>query len=243
MATFTPGAMVEDIRGTLNNVVYTVAKGGVHVVKNRPISPNNFNTVDQAAARARLQEAGKDWRALIDAEKATWEEVALRCAGLAMGPGGGVTSIVPPIGFKGSGFNAYVAFRTRALLAGVTLVDFNTAWRLGVATEQQPTPPIITSLTCVAGTATADYTDPVTKDAACKIAYWFRTRDKIVHPQIKAYDVLGVLSYPFTQIKCAQGKSVPLTELTGAILIAQFQTVNPSGWASPGSNTLEVAIA
>jgi hypothetical protein len=243
MARIKLGAMIADIRGKLQNAVYSLAKGGVHYVKNIPASVLNPNSIDQGAARARLMEAAADWSSLTPGEQAAWAAVAVRCGALSKENPSGIEHLVPAIGFDGSGFNAYVAFRTRSRLSGVSLADFNTAWRLGVATETQPTAPTITAVAFLAGTVTVDYTDPIASDVAAKIAMWAGSREKVYHPQIKGYDALGVLSWPFSTLKAAKGIVIPFTETTGGILMCQLQTINPSGWASPGSNTMEAVIA
>jgi hypothetical protein len=235
--------MIADIRGKLQNGVYSVAKGGVHYVKNIPASVYNPCSADQGLARSYLQEATKDWAGLTSNEKTMWENVAARCAGLAKTNGGGQLALVPAIGFDGSGFNAYCAFRTRARLASHSLVNFNTAWRLGVDTEDQPTDQTLTDLSCAAGTLTLTVTAPVTSDVAALTPYWIRSMDGTYHKQVFFLNDIATLIQNTTSAKSKHGTSLLFSIAVGAVVAVQTQVVNPSGWASPGSNTRIVTLA
>lgn len=237
MAVIKLGALVSDIRGTLQNGVYSLAKGGVHYVKNIPASVTNPNSVDQAFVRNLLQTTAKVWyNALTPAQRAGWEEMAQILAGLSSDGNGGVLNLVPPIGMKGSGFNAFVGFQTRAQAAGLgPVLDAP----LG---ETQPLPPTNMAVGYVpaTGTLTVTWTAPAIADVDAKVALWLTTHQKLYHKQIINYAALIDAQNVSLYAKGANGNQITFLAAAPFDLICQVQTINPSGWASPGGETEEL---
>lgn len=242
MARIKLGAIISDIRGTLQNGVYSLAKGGVHYVKNIPASVNNPHSEDQALVRSTIQVASKRWYDTLTADQRNgWNELAQVLSGLAKEGNGGVLSLVPPIGMDGSGLNAYVGFFTRSAAAGL-IGSFSDDAPIG---ETQPTPPAYPSASYdgLTGYLTVNWTDPATADAGAKIAVWVASHQKIYHKQIVAYNDLLLLTDDIAAARGAKGKWIPFQKTKPFEMIIQLQTVNPSGWASPGCDSVEVVCA
>lgn len=237
MAVIKLGALISDIRGKLQNGVYSLAKGGVHYVKNIPASVTNPNSTDQALVRNLLQLASKKWyNTLTPAQRVGWEELAQNLAGLASEGNGGVLNLVPPIGMKGSGLNAYVAFHTRAWAAGLFGAWVDDA-PLG---EVQPTAPMSPSLGYAAGNLSVGWIDPIISDASAKIAIWVYSHQRLYHRQIVGYYDLASSPAVITTARAALGGWIPFVDSEEFEMVVQLQTINPSGWASTGSQTVEV---
>lgn len=235
------GALISDIRGKLQNGVYSLAKGGVHYVKNIPASVTNPNSADQQVIRHILQSASKCWYiVLTPLQRTGWDELAQTLGGLAYEGNGGILNLVPPIGMKGSGFNAFVAFWARAYAAGVAEIALTPDAPLA---EQQPTPPSGLIVGYAGGTLSVTWTDPVISDVSAVIAVWIRSHQKTYHRQIVSYAALASSPLLITQARGALGGYIPFADVLGDEIIVQLQTVNPSGWASPGGETQEIVLA
>lgn len=232
------GAMFADMRGSLQNAVYSVAKGGVHTVRSIPVSVTNPNSADQSLVRNRFQDSSQRWyNALTAVQRAGWEELAQVLATLSSEGGGGVLNLVAPIGMKGSGINAYVGFRTRAYAAGLGGSFMDDA-PLG---EVQPTVPIIGSVTYAAGFINVPWGAPVTADAGAKVALYIKSHQgSLYHRQIVSYELLASLANNTEQGRAALGNYILYTNAVPFEMICQLQTVNPSGWASPGGAAVEI---
>lgn len=242
MAKIKLGALVSDIRGTLQNGVYSLAKGGVHYVKNIPACVTNPNSEDQNLARRALLFFAKAWyNTLTDAQRTGWEELAQYLSGLTSEGNGGVLNLVPPVGMKGSGINAFCAFGVRSTMAGLQ-GSFSMDAPIG---EVQPGPVIDLSGSYdgLTGYLTLNWTDPLIADAAAKLAVWVYSHKRIYHKQIVAYNDLLLLTDDIAAARGAHGAWIPFQSTKPFELVVQMQTINPSGWASPGSQTIEVAIA
>lgn len=235
MAVIKLGALISDIRGKLQNGVYSLAKGGVHYVKNIPASVTNPNSEDQAAVRFLFQKLAKIWYdALTPAQRVGWEEMAQILDGLVSDDNGGILNLVPAIGMKGSGFNAFVGFQTRAQAAGVgPVLDAP----LG---ETQPLPPTMLDLTYAPSTATVTWTPPIIADPGAMLAVWFKSHQRLYHKQIVGYVAPAAGTFAFGTARAVLGNWLLFTASTPFESIVQLQTINPSGWASPGSETKEV---
>jgi hypothetical protein len=236
------GAMISDIRGTLQNGVYSLAKGGIHYVKSIPASVTNPNSEDQNTARRALMTAAKGWYlSLTAAQRAGWEELAQMLSGMTSEGNGGVKNLVPPVGMKGSGINAFCAFGARSTLAGL-YGSFSNDAPLG---ETPPTPPLNVAATYdnVSGYLTPTWTDPLISDASAVIAIWLVTHQKLFHKQITHYIGLAVGTHDIAAARGALGKWISLNAATPFEVSIQLQTVNPSGWASPGSEVVQVVCS
>ena len=238
MAVIKLGAIISDIRGKLQNGIYSLATGGVHYVKNIPASVTNPNSEDQQLVRQTLQFAAKTWYGtLTDAQRTGWEEMAQILAGLSSEGNGGILNLVPPIGMKGSGLNAFVAFYTRSVAAGLTpTLDAPIG-------EQQPLPPTGVSAAYLNPDLTFTFTQPVIHEVGAWVAVWIATHEKIYHKQIIGYhDATFPMPYVLQSARGAKGKYLAFNKVAPCNMIVQMQTINPSGWASEGSQTIEVAI-
>lgn len=240
MAIIKLGALVSDIRGSLQNGVYSVAKGGVHYVKNIPASVMNPNSPDQNTARRAIMTAAKGWyNTLTAAQRAGWETLAQQLGVLESENSNGIKDLVPAIGMKGSGINAFCAFGARSTLAGL-YSGFSSDAPLG---EVQPTPPLTPVASYDAGILTVTWTAPAISDPAARVALWIRSHQKIYHKQIVSYAELIDLNNNTDTARAALGKYLSYVNAVPFEMSLQLQTVNPSGWASPGTETLQVVCS
>lgn len=74
MAKFTPGPMIARASGSLGGTVFSHNAGGMYV-RNRA-TPTVSTTADALAAKARLGGQSIAWKALTDAQRATWKQWA-----------------------------------------------------------------------------------------------------------------------------------------------------------------------
>ena len=238
MAKIKLGALISDIRGTLQNGVYSLAKGGVHYVKNIPASVTNPNSADQQVIRQTLQFAAGAWYdALSPFERSSWEDLAQILSGMSKDNGGGIRNLVPAVGMDGSGFNAWCAFYTRSIAAGLTPT--------GVAplAETPPVPPTGFSVDYVSPTMSITFVEPAVMDAGAWVAVWLVSHQKLFHKQIIGYHPGNFpMVYDLTGARGANGQTLSFSTVEPCKVLMQLQTINPSGWASPGGETIEVDI-
>lgn len=242
MAKIKLGPNITDIRGTFKEIIYSVAKRGVHYIKSKASSPANPQTELQTAIRTAVQISTQRWfNVLTEAQRAGWEELAERLSTLDSEDGGGINNMVPAIGLQGSGVNAYVSFRLRTIRAEL-LGSFSDDAPLG---EDQPSIPLNVegSYDSDTGTLTVTWDDPNEVDASGKMLLWIRSREKIYHKQIIEDINVGVETVDITSARGAGGNSFEFTDTTPQHLIIQMQAVNPSGYGSPGSSSVEVPIS
>lgn len=243
MAKIELGPNITDIRGSFLNVVYSVAKRGIHYIRSKAANPLNPNSTDQVNARFRLQSSVQRWHGdLNPGQRQTWKVMSDRLADIAPANGdGGIRDMVPAVGGLMSGSNAYTGFRARSILAGLG-GSFSDIAPVG---EQQPTPPLNVAATYDSTTnlLTITWNDPSTIDAAGVIGVWLRSRQRIFHKQFRTVVALAVQTIDLANAKGAVGGQVEFADVEPADLIVQLQSMNPSGFASEGSVAAEVQLA
>lgn len=234
MARIKLGPNIVDIRGKVGEVVYSVWKAGVAYCRKTAAIIANPKSLRQGQVREFVAQYATKWyTTLTAAQRNGWNELAQRLAGLADGSQGGILNMVPKIGGIMSGQNAYIAFNVRAKLSGVAGGDDAP---LG---EDQPTAPTGVSAVYLAGTLTVTWTEPAIKETGYKVAVWFRSHEKTYHKQSEG--AYAISPAAMTQAESAGGVKMLFTVAAPFNSIVQLQTVNPSGWASPGSEAVETS--
>lgn len=235
-------AIVNDLRGTVGTMVFSVAKRGINYIRSQAINPFNPVSIQQARARTRLQSSVNRWfNDLNPGQRQTWKVMSDRLADIAPVTGdGGIRDMVPNVGGLMSGVNAYAGFRSRSIAAGLG-GSFSDIAPVG---EQQPTPPENVAGSYDTGTniLTVTWADPSTIDAAGVIAVWLRSRERVFHKQFRTVVALGVGTVNMSTAKSTAGDDVNFGDVEEANLIIQLQSINPSGFASEGSAAIEVEL-
>lgn len=241
MAVAKLGAILADIRGKLGDDIYSLARGGIHTVRSMPVTVTNPDSAHQQAIRGYFKTSSQRWyNTLTSDQRDKWEELAQQLRHDHTRLHNGIMSLVPPIWIKGSGLNAYVSFRSRALMAG--FVTFSDDAPLGAT---PPTPPeIIDSEWRTAPPIDGVYAEWTTPEiylnSNSKVAFWIRSRQRIYHRQLIAAGSISITSALLAAARSFGGVSVLFSASTPFELLGQCQTIDQNGWASPGSNTVSV---
>jgi len=236
MARIKLGPNITDIRGSFKEVVYSVWKSGVAYIRSKAQVIVNPQSIDQAEIREMLQERAKAWASWSQDQRDSWEAMAQRLAGIPLPPGG-IRNLTPPVGGIMSGFNAALAF---GVASAIGPGGFSAYAPLG---EDQPDPPTNVAVAEIApGQIEITWTDPVTKDPDAMIRVWLRSHEKTYHKQLIGHVDLALETITLNDAKGALGQVITFTNAAPVRLIIQLDVVNPSGFRSSGSNTVEITI-
>jgi hypothetical protein len=235
------GSLVADIRGKLGDNIYSLARGGIHTVRAMPASVTNPNSTSQQAIRNYFKVSSQRWYSVLtEKQRREWGEMAKILNEDHTRLHNGVMSLVPPIWLKGSGLNAYVSFRSRALMAG--FATFSDDAPLGA---EQPTPPEITfsewrTAPPIDGVYAEWSLPSVYLNSNSKFGFWIRSRQRIYHRQLVATGDVTLCCGLLAAARSFGGVSVLFSASTPFEFLGQIQTIDQNGWASSGSNTISV---
>ncbi len=240
MARIKFGPNVTDIRGSIGNVVYSIWKAGVNYIRMKPNIISNPKSADQVAIRQLVAASSARWfTELTSIQRASWEEMAQRLASITGGVNGqgGILNIIPPVGGIMSGVNAYVSFRAAAFTAGFDPLLFIDNAPLG---EDQPLN--VTALNVTYDNISLIFTWllPVPIDPGAVVRVWLRSRELVYHRQLANVEPAASLGASFDSAKSANGNPIVFSSAIPQHILVQVDVVNPSGYRSPGGETLEI---
>lgn len=127
--------------------------------------------------------------------------------------------------------------------SGVTLFDISGNAYHGTLQNMEPGDWVAGKVPCptIPNNITLTWTDPVTVTAGSKVRIWLRSRELGVHKQLNACVDIGDEAIEITQVRMAHGVPHDITDFPGHYLI-QADVIQPNGYKSPPSNTVEVVV-
>jgi len=232
--------MLNDIRGSIKNHVYSVWKG-LNYIREKAVTIANPNSIVQANIRAKTTQTSKRWYDILTAlQRSLWQEYAEALAPKA-GDAGGTKNLIPDNGGVMSGYNAYVMLNLLAYSADVIdMVTFIDDAPIGITPPNAPT-----TLACVWHEPTCcinlTWVDPLDALVGTKIRVWAVSLDGGAHKQMRAPVALAAESYPLCNLRGALGATFNVRDLPGHYHI-QVDAVGPNGQKSPPSNICQVTV-
>lgn len=219
MARVKLSGLIDDIRGTVSDVVFAPWKAGTMYVRKKAFIRNNPRSADQKKMRTFLQWFSTQWFDLLtQAQRVLWNDYAATDAagrhGGAQYSGGGGNIIKGNTGVM-SGFNAFLMINQRL----VAMDDITT---YDPATVQR-TPPVLgpspmvenLAVAYAAGTFTVTWTAPVGTVADDMLRIWVRSYDTGAHAQIVSYLLVTAETIGITNIKFTNGIVIPVLNKLG----------------------------
>lgn len=232
--------VLNDIRGSVKNHVYSVWKG-LNYIREKAVSIANPCSLKQEGVRAKTTQSAKRWyTTLTQGQRDLWNEYAEAMAPKE-GDGGGTKNLIPDNRGVMSGFNAYIMTNGLAFSAGVTtLVTFVDDAPIGIDAPNAPTlfGSVWNSPTCCVGLA---WTDPLDALVGTMIRVWLVSLDGGAHKQLVATVALEAEVYDLCSVKGALGASFFIRNLPGHYHI-QIDAVGPNGQKSPPSNISQITV-
>jgi hypothetical protein len=227
MARITLGSVVNSIKGSIGEMVYSTWKG-ISYIRAKAVTISNPQSADQMDVRSRVAEVAKYWNDSLSAnERAAWEAYALTIVTPTSGPGDIIKPATGP-------FSGYTAFLRNNILMFTTgqqaLGTFQPLAPIGVTPPDAPTD---CASAWAANTLQVSWT-PGTIPGV-KVATWARGVDIKVHAQIIAATATAAGISLTPNVNVAGGKSLPLTQVRG-IFDVQVMAVDNLGQPSPASN-------
>lgn len=238
------GALIQDIRNAVGNVVFSAWKG-VNYVRNKAVAVSNPNSPDQNQMRAKLTAGSKRWLGtLTQAQRDQWNEYAQglgSAQGSAESQGASPNELIPTNRGQMSGFNAYVMLNSLAFSAGVTTL----AGFLDDAPNGITAPGSVTDL---AGswnetTCCIDLTwlDPAEFQAGARCRVWIQSYNAGVHTQMIQSEQNGEQASSICSVNIALGASSFIRLHPGLYLI-QVDMIGGNFQKGPGSNVISVVV-
>lgn len=232
--TFTAG--VGNIAGKVGEAVYATWKSGVSYVRKTTQNIRNPHSLAQSNARIALSDCAKDWmNNTTQAQRDIWNTYAQSKPGSHPNTGGYMELIKGNRGVM-SGFNSYVL--TNTILKGCAMTPVADAPIAAIP----PSAPANVAATCLAGTVTVAWDEPLTHkaDAVCRI--FARVEGVPGHIQFVTTEDATTGTKDITAIRMADGKTVLLTKLVNKRIYVQMDTVDEDGTGSGASNTASCVI-
>lgn len=223
--------VLNDIRGSVKNHVYSVWKG-LNYLREKAVTIANPNSADQTNIRAKTTQVSKRWYdTLTQVQRDLWAEYA-EALTPREGDAGGVRNLIPDNGGVMSGYNAYIMLNLLAYSAGVTtLITFIDDAPIGITPPNAPT--LLSGAwdvpTCC---ITVAWTDPVGALVGTMIRVWAYSGNGGAHKQLVGTVALAAETYALCSIKGALGANFNVRDLPGHYLI-QIDAVGPNGQKSP----------
>lgn len=232
--------VLNDIRGSIKNHVYSVWKG-LNYLREKAVTISNPNSIYQATIRAKVTAISKRWYDTLTAgQRSLWIEYA-EALTPKEGDAGGTKNLIPDNGGVMSGYNAYIMLNMLAYSAGV--IDdilFIDDAPIGITPPNAPTVLLGTwdvPTCCI----TLTWTDPVAALVGTKIRVWVVSLDSGAHKQKRTALALAVEAYSLCDVRVALGSLQNIRLLPGHYHI-QIDAVGPNGQKSPPSNICQVTV-
>jgi len=232
--------VLNDIRGSVKNHVYSVWKG-LNYIREKAVSISNPCSVAQENVRAKTTQCSKRWyTTLSEIQRNLWNEYAEAMAPKE-GDGGGTKQVISDNRGVMSGFNAYVMTNLLAYSGGIiTLATFVDDAPIGIDAPNAPT-----TLACEWNPTTCcidiTWIDPVEALVGTQLRVFLVSLDGGAHKQRSTTAILAQLSYSICWARGALGASFPIRNLPGHYHI-QMDAIGPNGQKSPPSNICQVTV-
>ena len=232
--------ILNDIRGSVKNHVYSVWKG-LNYIREKAVSISNPCSVDQMNIRAKTSAASKRWyTTLTEGQRNLWIEFA-EAMSPKEGDGGGTKQIIPDNRGVMSGFNAYVMINVWAFSGDITAMGtYIDDAPIGIDAPNAPT-----TFACVWDVPTCcptfTWVDPADALVGTRIRLWGVSLDGGAHKQLMTTFPLEDESGTACQIRAALGAIFNVRDLPGHYHF-QLDAIGPNGQKSPPSNVCQVTV-
>ncbi len=237
MARIKLGPLVSDIRGTVNELAFSIWKSGVAYVRGKSGAIQNPQSSSQGLKRAVVALLSKRWRSVLSqVERDGWDTWALTQPGKGDNDGG-INNMIKGNNGVMSGFNAHILANTWLASAGI---GFKT---IAPNAAPAPTPPTTVAVTFAGGIATVTWNTPGTAEAGAICRIWGRIEGIKGHVQLITTAAFDANTKDITSVRAAKGNNILLAALVGKTMHVQIDTVNPTGGKSAGSNVAQAVIA
>jgi len=232
--------ILNDIRGSVKNHVYSVWKG-LNYIREKAVSIANPSSIDQANMRAKTSATSKRWYSTLTVnQRALWNEYAEALAPIE-GDAGGTKNIIPQSRNVMSGYNAYIMLNCLGYSAdAIAMGGFVDDAPIG-----QDPPNQCTNLVATWNGATCEidltWVDPIDIHGATGIRIWLVSLDAGVHKQIVLTAVPASQAASIGAVKVANGAPQNIEDLPGHYHI-QIDAVGPFGQKGPPSITVQPIV-
>jgi hypothetical protein len=232
------GPILQDARGKLGSVVFSVWKTGKQYVRQTANIIANPNSTDQSAIRANMEMLSKYWYGtLTQDQRDGWATWALTKPGMGTGSGSIRDLIKGNTGIM-SGFNAF-CMANQWVYTGDPAASVVEDAPLGAT---PPTPPLSVTPIWTTPNLVVTWNGPDVKKTGAHCRLWITCRERGVHKQLIAVALATAGTISIAAVKGALGASIDLINAPGHYLV-QMDTVDPDGTKSPGSVTMDVDIS
>lgn len=248
MSTAILNELVNDIRNSIGNVVYSI-RHGVPYTRTKPVAVADPNTPDQVNIRLRFKNAQLRWSSVLTINQhALWNDFAQSLGSASQSrthQEGGRLVLIPDNRGRMSGYNAYVMLNCVAYSAGTkTLIQWIDDVPSSVSSPHPPTG--LSVLCCQNGVggfnaALLDWDLPVVLRGGERIRVWLACHSPAMHKQLVTTCLPGDAPIIVEQATGITGATIKLDMLPGPYRF-QIDTVDIYGQKSPPSNTYEVVI-
>jgi len=237
MAKIKLGLHVFDMRGKVGNMVYSIWKSGMNVIKLAAQTVANPCSEKQIAVRNALSALAKVWKTLTSSQQTLWENLAQTRANRT-NPEGGIRVIIRTPEGKFTGFNAFVEANSLARTVGASadIVDAQ------LATPAPNSPPTLAA--SYDGTKiTVTWGDIPGVMPSQFVRVWLFSEQKLVHKQMVDFAPGAAKTMNITTVNGAKGGAIDIAVLQGTAMLIQADTIDQAtGWASNPSRTLRLML-
>jgi len=226
MARITLGSIVNSIKGSIGEMVYSTWKG-ISYIRRKATTSQNAQSSDQEHIRIRLAECSKYWYdTLTQPQRDAWETYA---ASLPVGSSSPGDIIKPALG-PFSGYTAFLRNNILAYSAGISAIGvFIAAAPIGVT---PPDAPVSVSGSWVAPNLVVTWSPGTVPGTRARI--WIRSIDNKFHGQVRTHEAVAVGTKNVTSIAGRLGQYIALANAPGIYEI-QMDSVDANGQCSPPS--------
>jgi hypothetical protein len=202
MAKVTLGALINSLKGSIGEMVFSTWKGKPYV-RSKAQTISNPQSADQTDVRSRIAECAKYWAAtLTPSQRSEWEAYALTIPAPTSGPG----DIIKPGKGPFSGFTAFVRNNLNMFISGqCALGTFQEIAPIGTP---QPDAPTAVAAAWNSPNLAISWT-PGTVPGAYVVTWAKGVRS--FHAQITNVTAVGSGISQATNVNVAGGASIPLT--------------------------------
>lgn len=219
MARIRLSGLIDDIRGTVSNVVFGAWKAGCQTVRQKSNIRNNPRSLEQQKIRTFTQFLSGQWfSTLSGAQRTLWNEyAATEAAGRHGGAqySGGTGNIIPGNTGIMSGFNAFLMINLRQVMCDL-ITTYDPAAITLVPPVLDPSPMVQSLAVAYAvGTFTVTWSAAPGAVLGDILRIWVRSYDTGAHRQMTSYLLVTAETIGLTTCKFTNGIVIPFLNKLG----------------------------
>ena len=232
MAKIKLGPNVMDMRGKVGQLVYSIWKSGMSVMRAAAQVVRNPSSPAQVAVRQAQRELGNVWKGLTDMVHAEWGLVAEQGA-KRTNPEAGIRALIRTPEGKFTGFNAFMEANQLARTVGASA---------NIEEPQKQTlppngpPDLAAAFDGAKVTVTWGDIPDVTPSQFVRV--WIYSEQRMFHKQLIDFAPGAAKTINITQARGENGTPIDMAFFTNSAVLIQADTVDQaSGWVSNPSAT------